>query len=259
MRLCIRLTLVLLVVVGGAVSCQNREPEKPAAPPNEVLATPSNKENATPSNKDSAALVEKLVSANGRPKGGRQPLWVEKEPILPPGFDPKEQTRVAEVCRKLKEAGTAAFPSLIDHFEDQRYSVSLEQCSSGAARHVSVGEVCHMLIMDQLQPYGFYSRGGDELGRPRRSFYDLPDSKKEATEWWSKHQHQTLDQLQLEVLDWVIAREDEGQENGKPYPEPERQYLRDLRKKLSEGKKPLPAGNSSSFEIIEPRGFAGIK
>lgn len=243
MSLCNRLTSICLVFLASVVPCTGGEPEKPV----------------TPSAKEIAALVDQLASANKRPKGGREPLWVEKGPILPPGFNPKEQSRVGDVCVKLVEAGTAAFPSLIEKFEDERYSVTVEQCTSEAAEHMTVGEICHTLIMDQLQPYGFYSRGGDELGRPRRPLYPFPESKKEAAEWWGKHKNQTLDQLQLEVLDWIIAKEDEGRKDGRKYPDAERSYLRDLKKKLSEGKKPLAAGNSSSYRIIPPGGFAGIK
>jgi Tol biopolymer transport system component len=227
------------------------DPRAPVPPPG--------KNRPALSSEEIAALVTQLASTNKRPRDVKEPLWVQKQPILPPGFDPNEQTRIDNLKRRLARAGAAAFPHLIDRFDDERYCVVVQQISSEAARNVTVGWMCRTIVLDQLQPYGFYSQGGDELGRPRRPLYPFPETKKDAAAWWSRNNDKTLILMQREVLDWVIAKEADPPVDDRPYPQRERQYLQELRKRLADGGQPLPPGNSSSYVIIRAAEFNGVK
>jgi hypothetical protein len=62
-------------------------------------------------------------------------------------------------------------------------------------------------------------------------------SKDAAKNWLEKRKDKPLGQLQLEVLDWVIA--EEAKQPSK-YSDEERSHLREIRKNLEGGQKPLP-------------------
>lgn len=66
------------------------------------------------------ALIKALASPNPAPKlikGRDGERWYE----LPQGYDLGAQKRVHEAWDKLDELGFAAFPQLVQHFEDERY------------------------------------------------------------------------------------------------------------------------------------------
>jgi hypothetical protein len=205
----------------------------------------------TPAEKEIRELVDQLASKNPRPKdAGRRPYGYGLTPGLPPGFEMKEQRRVRDVVGELKKLGTAAFPYLIERFDDKSYSATVEHFYSSEASHWSVGRMCQAIIEDQLQPYGLYSKADDPPTYPRRPVYPLPEGKAEAAKWWDGNKKKDLRQLQLEVLDWVIAGEAKPQEDGLAYHADEAKYLQGRREKLTKGKQPLPAGNLSGFEIM---------
>jgi hypothetical protein len=179
------------------------------------------------------ALVDALVSPNPAPdtrNTDRGDLRVPRD------YDHSRQTEVHRAYRKLTELGPQAFPFLIERSEDDRYCLTIE--TAGFANG-SVGEICRWIIDGHLQPYGHYQKvPGDPRGKPHRPNYvrTFLGSQKEARRWWKKHKDQTLAEMQLEVLDWVIAEEAKRRRD---FTDGERQYLEDLRGKLARGDGPL--------------------
>lgn len=201
---------------------------------------------AAPTEKEIKALIEQLVSPNPKP-------IVNKRGVpsidLPPGFDRKKQERVHLARSKLVELGPLAFPVLVESEKDERYSLTTCNDLSGWYNNESVGHVCRTIILDQLQPYGYWQDVGDDpRGKPHRPSYpgQFLNSQEAAKAWWEKHKEKTLYQMQLEALDWIIAEE---AKRPRDFTDNEKQALQKIRKKLVESGKPLPPGNYYANEI----------
>lgn len=203
------------------------------------------------------AWVDQLTSKNQRPRIRlKQPLQMEKGHSLPPGFDPQDQARVSDVYDKLVATGVRAFPFLIERFDDEAHSVTVEQVTSGSALNASVGWVCQDLLVSQIHPFHPYTLGEKATTRLRPQ-YPLPGSKKEAVEWWNKNKDKTLQEIQLEILNWMVVKEALAR---KDFSEAERRYLLDKRQKLVENGKPFPPAKfHTSFDIVDPKHFMGSK
>jgi len=218
---------------------------------------------ADPKPEEIKGLSDKLVSANPEPPRVKEPYWVaERFPLkFPDGFDPRRQTAMAKVMDQISEIGPAAFPELIERFDDDRYSITTESQLSGAPYNWTVGEVCRGIIEAQVQPCSSWCKCDDDpRGYPRRPnfFKDILDSKKEAAAWWTRNKGRSLQQIQLEALDWVIAEEAKykPEEGRRGYPEVEKAHLQGLRKEIAAGKvSRMGLGGYRAISIMSPRDF----
>jgi hypothetical protein len=230
MMRCSRLVIValLLIPVAGA-----RPGEKPQVP----------------SEREIKKLVDQLVSPNPKPITGDEDERVEPEYRLPRGFDKDKQKQVHAARYQLKQIGPAAFPFLIERWKDKRYCMTVSHGLSGYCYNWTVGQVCEAIAFDQLQPYSTWPAGYDDpRGKPKSPDYPphFLSSQKAARKWWEKNKQKTLYQMQLEILDWVIAEE---AKRPKDYTDKDRQALRSLRKELVKDVKPLSRGNYFSVDI----------
>lgn len=198
------------------------------------------------------ALIDQLVSPNPEPITKQLPGEYE----TPEGFDAIKQERVYEARRKLVELGPKAFPDLLERREDKRYCLTTEDGLSGCCHNRTVGDVCKMIIFDQLQPYGFFARGvpkrlldpadpfagDDPRSVPRRPGYPshFLGSAKEAKVWWEKHKDQSLHAMQLEAVEWILAEEAKKAED---FSDEERAYLQEIRDTLVQSGKALKSGS----------------
>jgi hypothetical protein len=188
------------------------------------------------------ALIDKLVSPNP------QPSIHADDYDLPPGFDREKQKLVRKAVSDLKSLGPQAFPFLIDRWDDEHYCLTTSYGPTGDCHNETVGYFCKMIIFDQIQPYGNWQGIKDDgihiVPRP-----DYPSSflssMKAAKKWCEEHKNKSLAEIQLEVLDWVIAEEAEW------YPVKERNHLREIRAKLYPGKMPLLPGEYHPIEIVQ--------
>jgi hypothetical protein len=193
-----------------------------------------------PSAKEIKALINQLVSPNRKPDVADGDSAARG---LPRDFDRKKQRQVDRAITKLIQLGPRAFPFLIERWGDKRYCLTGDDSLSGAFVHKTVGRICREIISVQLQPYGIYPAGFDpdrnRARQPRRPGYPnkFIGSQKSARQWWGKNKHKTLYQMQLDVLDWVIAEE---AKRPRDFKDAERKKVQELRKKLVEGRKPLP-------------------
>ena len=214
------------------------------------IRPPTNKfiggENKLPlSEQEIRTLIDRLVSPYPKPQGG-----------LPPDFDQDKQKSVREAvyetCTKLNALGEKAFPYLIERWEDKQYCLTVSHAPfPGCYHNLTVGEVCQRLIYGQVQPFGCRQVYGPSLStsaiyqpppaptfRPVYPIVFLP-SKEKARQWWDKNKGKRLQEIQLEVLDWVIAEE---AKQPKEVSDMECQELQKIRQKLVTGGKPLASG-----------------
>jgi hypothetical protein len=217
---------------------------------------------ADPKPEEIKGLIDKLVSKNPEPPPVKAPYWVGRSKLVfPDGFDPRRQTDMAKVIDQILEIGPAAFPHLIERFHDERYSITTESGLSGVPYNWSVGKVCKEVVQAQVQPCDIWCKcGEDPRGYPRRPnfFHEAFGSKEAAAAWWEKNQAKSLQQIQLEALDWMIAEEAKYQpEVGRRgYPDKEKAYLLALRKEIaSEKPARLGLGGYQAISIMAPVDF----
>jgi hypothetical protein len=201
-----------------------------------TLPTYTGESEKKPTEKEIKALIDKLVSPNP------EPVFSGDEIKDSPSYDREKQKLVEKAFDDLENLGPQAFPFLIDRWDDKHFSLTTSYGPNGSLHNVSVGEVCKMIIFNQIQPFGCW-KGIDEhehmITRP-----DYParflSSRKDAKKWYEEHKNKSLAEIQLEVLDWVIAQEGKDVEKD----------VLELRIKLKDGKKPLPPGEYHPIEIV---------
>ena len=214
--------------------------DRPVAPAEKRPASPANELKKKLTEQEIRALIDKLVSPNPKPITG------DGDYRLPPGFDREKQKLVRKAVCDLESLGPRAFPFLIDHWDDKRYCLTVSEGINGYCRNQTVGETCEMIVFNQIQPFGKW-QGINDAGlkyvwRPDYPVHFL-SSKKDAKKWCEERKCKTLAEIQLEVLDWVIAEE------GKDISAEERNRLQELRKKLVASKEPILRGNYEPIDI----------
>jgi hypothetical protein len=178
------------------------------------------------------ALITQLWSPNKDPNPNFDP-WVS----FPKDYDFKAQDKVEEAHRKLIQLGKNSFPVLIEHLNDKAYSMSI---STAIPRSLSVGDVCFMIIENQVDPFASSRvkgrRGSDGKDHAFRGYFskycDVKWYSREGLQkWWQEHKEQSLKDMQIEALRWDI--EDERR-IGFVSKEDEEESLRPLQEKLNQ-------------------------
>jgi hypothetical protein len=218
---------------------------------------------ADPTPDEIKGLIDQLVSTNPEPPESKEPYWVgERFPLkFPKGFDPRRQLDMAKVIGQISGIGPSAFPYLIERFDDARYSITTESELSGSPYNWSVGTVCREIIQAQVQPCGSWCKCNDDpRGYPRRPNFFKNDfnSKMAATAWWNRNKEKTLQRIQLEALEWIIAEEAKykPEKGTQGYPDVEKAHLQELRKEIDAGKvSRLSVGDYGAIAIMSPRNF----
>jgi hypothetical protein len=205
----------------------------PAAPAEKKTVATPEKPAKKPTEEEIKALIDKLVSPNPEPE------IINDYYKLPPGFDREKQKLVCKAMFDLEALGPQAFPFLVDRWDDERFCLTTSYGPTGYCHNENVGKVCRMIIFDQIQPYGNWQGVRDDgvhiVPRPAYPSHFL-SSKEEAKKWCEEHKEKMLAKIQLEVLDWVIADENDDTEN---YSAKERNHLQELRGKLKGKMEPL--------------------
>ena len=185
------------------------------------------------------AALDQLVSPNPSPKvipSGDEAYE------LPEGFDVAKQHDVDAAVFSLRNSGPAAFPDLIERWGDVRYCTTRASALSGSCHNASVGDVCRAIIYDQLQPYGGFQEAPGRRSLPRRPEYvrTFLQTQDQAAAWCNTHGKKSPFEMQLLVLDWVIA-----EENKRPadFADTEREFLHKFRAELVASGKAVGNGN----------------
>lgn len=107
--------------------------------------------------------------------------------------------RVRETAQSIMTFGPAAFPILMNHVDDDRYSFA-RRTPSGPMRNFDVGSSCGFIVEWELEVYekvGVYPRMEPSYFR---EVVDAPN----WNDWWSNHRHKSLVDLQIEATRWAI-------------------------------------------------------
>lgn len=158
------------------------------------------------------ALIEKLASESPPPVFERSPPSIvsRRKVIENPGeWNPVAQKAVSDAYYELRSMGKVAFPYLINHFGDDRYS---HERSWASYYEVSVGLACEYLIDEQLDVCGpMYKMretpNGNLMGC---DFGELVQSQFGSyAAWWRLNRNLSLREMRIATVKWRIQREKE--------------------------------------------------
>jgi hypothetical protein len=155
------------------------------------------------------ALVESLASPNAEPqraepeKGNRHGFFKQ----FPADYDHAAQKRVLEAVDGLVKEGVAAFPELVAHMNDNRYSCT-EKRPMSDSNH-SVGYVCREILERQTYAHEDYLKEGLAV------YLAHPDTR--WPEWVNEHKGRTLQGVQLEATERTLKwMQDPTKVKGRP-------------------------------------------
>jgi hypothetical protein len=144
-------------------------------------------------------------------------LAIAQEPaVMAPVYTPREDTPATDprvvayrAAARLKDYGKAAFPQLLARFGDERQSVCFRR-----AVPCTVGIACFTIIEMQVIPVpddyaGSFGRLGADGKYHPRPYSNQPLLFDLATigAWLQARSDRTLEELQLEGLEWLLAEE----------------------------------------------------
>jgi hypothetical protein len=143
-------------------------------------------------------LITILASPNDEPVCDES---TDDSPVYPAKYDHAAQERVVAARDALLAKGLEAFPELIGHVDDRRYSYN-EQREKTFCINLDVGYVCYRLIAVQVQAY-------QPLVKPKLPpspiRFWVPRDKQKLRKWWQLHKHQSLREIQLDAAKWAYA------------------------------------------------------
>jgi hypothetical protein len=145
----------------------------------------------TPDEQRIRVLVELLASKNT--VSGRN---LES---LPQGYDRNAQVVVYLAIQQLLAEGSTGFDTLIEHFNDKRYSYTYAAADDQYNR--TVGWACSLIMMRCITCYDYEIHFITE-----DQFHLAPDfSKEKITDWWKHNRHRPLWEIQVDAIDHAIA------------------------------------------------------
>lgn len=137
-------------------------------------------------------MIDRLASKNVKPAEGEK------------GLSPHEE-RIWKAVDALNGLGVTAFPQLIAHFDDDRFSFSQDRMSGRGIRHESVGHLCWEIVERQVKKRVCWNVA-DPRGTPGHTGAAIVPCGKEAAEvWWEAHRDKKLWELQAESVRSVIS------------------------------------------------------
>ncbi len=152
---------------------------------------------------------------HGRGVGESQPRTAYSRPRLPASFRQELRSvgsarRAAHAFDALIQHAEGAWPEMVRHLDDGRYSITFEAGStSGYAYNWTVGDVCRKIIVASLT--GGYL--GDLSHLDKVSYYRLHDfvpDKKQLRAWCEQRSTKRLYELQIDVCQWAVAELEKG-------------------------------------------------
>ncbi|WP_425616495.1 hypothetical protein NA78x_000142 [Anatilimnocola sp. NA78] len=155
--------------------------------------------------KQIAQLIENLASKATAPGKGSKELAPTEEAIW-------------KATDELTKLGILAFPQLIAHLDDPRFSFSEDSLASAAVYHRSVGYLCQQIFGRQLKVYVPWNVP-DPRGTPGFGTSELPSEKQQAQAWWEANRSKTLWELQVANIEQVIALNEQRKAAGFDSPE----------------------------------------
>ncbi|MCY2987152.1 MAG: hypothetical protein NTY19_04690 [Planctomycetota bacterium] len=159
-------------------------------------------------------LIDKLASENDRPQAVRDKTG-RRTTVFPSGWSEEKQDAVFRAADELVKMGVRAFPQLIEHFDDDRYSYSHEALNAAPGDRVyyneNVGRHCRKIVREQLHKYEIWGEPLSGFG-PTRWGPPGFDNNDAARRWWEQNKDKPLWRLQADALQWAIDVETEYRE-----------------------------------------------
>ena len=176
------------------------------------------------SNPKIESLIEQLASTNSQPEfPGDPPHFYFDEFLENPGdWNPDAQRIVSAAYYELKSMGKDAFPYLIKHFGDERYSH--ERSYSTFISH-TVGDACQFLVDDQVDLRGMSYKSretptGNSMGYEVQFEAYVKSKYGTYAAWWRNNKTLSLTEMRVNFCSWRIHKEkrlgfiDDNQRNG---------------------------------------------
>jgi len=154
----------------------------------------------TPASDDVEQLIAALVSPNKEPECEES---TDDLPRYPIDYDHAGQERVIKARDTLLSRGKNAFPKVMKHIEDTRYSFN-EEIEPHFCINFDVGHVCYRIFLVQLEVYDplmIYQNPTD----PNRFW--VPREPRNLEKWWKERENLSLREIQLEGAKWAYARQ----------------------------------------------------
>jgi hypothetical protein len=190
---------------------------------------------------DTESLVEAIKSHSSAPK-----VHLPKDRHGHPfgsDFDWADYARVNQSIKYLADHAEEAWPVMVEHLGDTRYSTTIDE--EDAAYVYTVGDICKKIIRDHLaKGYLLHYSEGFVSDEPYHAINAPGDLNSEALKnWCEKREDKKLYELQIEMCEWVIKKmsrlERFSEEDRQAFIEAVRQEIEELKK----SQKFEPTGN----------------
>jgi len=153
---------------------------------------------------DAKQLIEQLENHNAPPKlvaGDRD----GEEPIFNRQYKWSEDDRVARATQALVDRADEAFPELLKHFDDKRYSMTYDSSLADGAENDDIGEICWRVVAESLsEPFCQQIPDGDEVAYKLR----IADrgASADLRSWCMERRDKKFYELQIEQCELAIER-----------------------------------------------------
>jgi hypothetical protein len=149
-------------------------------------------------------LINQLATKNPAPANVKGANYHYR---YPDGWKYERQDVVVRAAEKLVAIGTEAFPQLIDHLGDNRYSYSDQAIAAEKERYYrrTVGYYCNELLVRQVDHHFAWGGKFSDLGIGPTLHRHPPFLAKDTiSEWWATNRKRPLWELQADAFRWAI-------------------------------------------------------
>jgi hypothetical protein len=140
-----------------------------------------------------------VIASKNKPTLGQSPLIK-----LPPNYDFDEQKRVWAEVNGLFDDAESIWAELVEHLDDQRYSLTMTSNVSGRSYEWTVGDICHEIVARNLTQGYYESLKPKSFDRYRTlrnpTFLNRPEVKR----WCQERKDKKLQELQVEVCELTV-------------------------------------------------------
>jgi hypothetical protein len=198
-------------------------------------------------------LIEQLASPNRPPEIVRSELVDEPDRlVVPPEFDRRAQARIYKTIEKLSDVGVDAILPLIEHLNDDRYSITDQHDIYW--KNLPIGQVCFHVLRGYLEVYHdqiSYDNAHEYWGMSycmELGFDNPQDAVQYGKHWWASRQHMSLVELQIEATRWAMNRPVSRDSENPEREQEKRENLQTFVDALRRSGKPIPWQAGSLFD-----------
>lgn len=193
--------------------------------------------------KEEAAKINELIEELASPNDANRLIPTKQYLKFPPDWDHAAQGRVGQAATSLAKMGITAFPLLIEHASDERFSF-VSKSGNGAMRAMPVGDACGRIIevqLDVFEQIGIYPRMYPSYFGSVVKDEDNPkaEGNDSLKKWWEERKDKSLVELQIESFEWAIEQQTQLLGEWKADKRREKDDLKNLQQVIAENKNGL--------------------